>query len=120
MKLEPMAVSLTVAVGVVEFVVAVGVNVTDSVSDPDEGIVPGAGLCANVTGTGALAFNRVALKAVPAIIGTSVAHVITVGSELSRSCRVARYNFRFSCLTRLARGACASIRVRAAARTCVS
>jgi len=97
MKLEPMAVSLTVAVGVVEFVVAVG-----------------------VTGTGALAFNRVALKAVPAIIGTSVAHVITVGSELSRSCRVARYNFRFSCLTRLARGACASIRVRAAARTCVS
>ena len=53
-----------------------GVKSTERVSVPAAGIAPAAGVYANVPCTLAVAFNCVALNAVPAVIGAGVAQVI--------------------------------------------
>ena len=54
-----------------------GVKVTLNVSVPTDGVVPAVGPYRNVPGTEAVAFNCVALKAVPNVMAAGVAQVMT-------------------------------------------
>src|SRR5882757_6742466 len=56
---------------------SVGVKITERVSVPTAGTAPAAGVYTNVPGTDAVAFNWVALSAVPTEIAAGVGHVIT-------------------------------------------
>src|SRR5262245_1207050 len=68
---------LTVLVAVAKFVASVGVNVTDSVwFAPAFRTVPAIGAYANVPGVPAVAFNCVALSAVPWVMSAGFAQVM--------------------------------------------
>ena len=61
-------------------VVSAGVKVTERVSVPAAGILPGAGVYTSVPGTDAVAFNCVAESAVPCVMFAGLVHVITGAS----------------------------------------
>ena len=67
----------TMAVAVVKSVVSVGVKVTcNAWLAPKLSTVPAAGLYAVVPATKPVAFNCIALKAVPYVMSSGVAHVM--------------------------------------------